>query len=108
MSLKAAYRRDGCAFIWAEDGPVKDPLAAPLCQKSLSGLPKTLTVLCEYDYLRLSAEAFARKLERDGVENRTILYRGMDHAFIDKVGDYPQAYDAAVEIAKDMVELCGN
>ena len=42
------------------------------------------------------------------MENRTILYRGMDHAFIDKVGDYPQAYDAAVEIAKDMVELCGN
>ena len=107
VSLKALTSEMARLYM-GEDGPVKDPLAAPLCQESLGGLPKTLTVLCEYDYLRLSAEAFARKLERDGVENRTILYRGMDHAFIDKVGDYPQAYDAAVEIAKDMVELCGN
>ncbi len=101
VSLKAMTAEMPQLYM-GQEGHVKDPLAAPLCQESLSGLPETLLVLCEYDYLRLSGEAFARKLKRDGVPARTILYRGMDHAFIDKIGDYPQAYDAAVEIAADI------
>lgn len=104
VSLKAMTAEMPYLYM-GEDGHVKNPLAAPLCQESLSGLPRTLLVLCEYDYLRLSGEAFARKMGRDGVPVRTILYRGMDHAFIDKTGDYPQAYDVAVEIAADIQKL---
>lgn len=107
LSLKAMTAEMPYLYMGV-DGHVKDPLAAPLCQESLAGLPETLLVLCEYDYLRLSGEAFGRKLVRDEVALRTILYRGMDHAFIDKIGDYPQAYDLAMEIAKDVRRVCGN
>lgn len=31
-----------------------------------------------------------------------IQYKGMDHAFIDKIGDYPQAEDCMNEIAKEL------
>lgn len=87
------------------DEKITDPLAAPLFQDSLKGLPRTFMAVCEFDYLRLSCEAFARKMDRDKVENRVILYKGMNHSFIDKIGDCPQAYDLAVEIAKEIASI---
>lgn len=85
-----------------ENGRVTDPLAAPIFQESLEGLPQTFMAICEFDYLRLSDEAFGRMMNRDGVVNRVVIYKGMDHSFIDKVGDCPQAVDVAMEIAKDI------
>ena len=84
---------------------VTDPLAAPLHQKSLKGLPRTVMALSEFDYLRLSGEAFGRKMERDGVDHCIFLYKGMNHGFIDKIGDYPQAYDVAKEISKEIEKI---
>ncbi len=104
LSLKAMVGEMG--YLYMDMEKVTDPIAVPLMQDSLSGLPKTMMAICEYDYLRLSGEAFARKLERDGVEHRAILYKGMDHSFIDETGRCPQAYDVAAEIAKDINELC--
>lgn len=107
VSLKALTAEMPLLYM-GEEGHVRNPLAAPLCQESLFGLPETLMILCEYDYLRLSGEAFGRKMQRDGVRARTVLYRGMDHAFIDKIGDCPQAYDVGVLIAGDIRRICGN
>lgn len=104
LSLKAMTAEMPLLYT-GKDEHVKDPLAAPLCAEDLSYLPKTLNVLCEYDYLRLQGEAFSRKLVREGVDVRTILYQGMDHEFVDRVGYCPQAYDLAAEIAKDLVQL---
>lgn len=104
VSLKAMTAEMPGLYM-GEDGHVKNPLAAPLCAEDLSYLPKTLNALCEFDYLRLQGEAFSRKLIREGVDVRTILYRGMDHEFVDKTGYCPQAYDVAAEIAKDIAEL---
>lgn len=106
VSLKAMVAEMG--FLYCGVEKVEDPIASPLLQERLKGLPMTTIALCEYDYLRLSGEAFARKLDRDGVFHRTILYKGMDHSFIDETGRCPQAYDLAREIAKDINELCGN
>ena len=86
-------------------GEVTDPIAAPLHQESLAGLPRTFLALGEFDYLRLSGEAFGRKLRRDGVEHSIFLYKGMNHAFIDKIGVYPQAYDVAMELAEEIIRL---
>lgn len=85
-----------------QDSHVTEPYAAPLCSDSLAGLPEALIITSEYDFLRLQIEAYSRKLIRDGVGCRHIMYCGMDHAFIDKIGVYPQAYDSAVEISKEM------
>ncbi len=84
-----------------KEGHILDPLASPLCAEDLSYLPKTLIAVCEYDYLRLQGEAFIRKLQREGVCTRPFLYKGMDHEFVNRVGYCPQAWDVAVEIAKD-------
>ena len=81
---------------------ITDPLAAPLCQDSLEGLPRTLLAICQWDYLRLSGEAFGRKLKESNVICRNLFYKGMDHGFVDKIGDCPQALDLAEEIAKEI------
>lgn len=104
VSLKAMTAEMPMLYT-GESGHVKNPLAAPLCAEDLSYLPKTFNALCEYDYLRLQGEAFSRKLAREGVDVRTVLYRGMDHEFVDKTGYCPQAYDVAVEIAKDIADI---
>lgn len=87
------------------EADVTHPLVSPLLADDLKGLPPALIVTAEYDYLRLEGEAYARKLARDGVQTRLIQYRGMDHAFMDKLGDYPQAEDCMTEIANELKEL---
>ena len=82
-----------------------DPLVSPLFAEDVKGLPPALIITAEYDYLRLEGEAYARKLARGGVKTRLIQYRGMDHAFMDKLGDYPQAEDCMIEIANGLKEM---
>lgn len=75
-----------------------DPRVSPL-HADLGGLPETLIVTAEFDGLRLENEAYARKLARSGVKTKLIQYNGTDHAFMDKIGLYPQAEDCMNEIA---------
>ncbi|MFL9651289.1 alpha/beta hydrolase [Exiguobacterium chiriqhucha] len=82
-----------------------DPLVSPLFADDVAGLPPALLITAEYDYLRLEGEAYVRKLARAGVKTRLIQYRGMDHAFMDKLGDFPQAEDCMTEIANGMKEM---
>jgi len=82
-----------------------DPLVSPLYVPDATGLPPTLILTAEYDALRLEAEGFARKLRRASVRTRVIRYRGMDHAFVDKIGLYPQAEDCMEEIAAEVRQL---
>jgi acetyl esterase/lipase len=84
---------------------VVDPYVSPLLAEDLSGLPETLIVTAEYDFLRLEDEAYARKLARSGVKTKLVQYNGMDHAFMDKIGLYPQAEDCMNEIAQGMKRL---
>jgi len=81
---------------------VEHPYLSPLLAEDLSGMPETLVISAEFDYLRLENEAYARKLERAGVKTSCMQYSGMDHAFMDKMGQYPQAEDSMDEIAKGM------
>lgn len=82
-----------------------NPYFSPLLAEDLRGMPETLIVVAEFDYLRLECEAYARKLTRAGVATKLIQYNGVDHAFIDKSGLYPQAEDCLHEIAKDIKRI---
>ncbi|RED41832.1 alpha/beta hydrolase [Paenibacillus sp. VMFN-D1] len=90
---------------------ITDPYVSPLLG-DLRGLPAALIVAAEYDYLRIENEAYARKLARSGVDVTLVQYKGTDHAFMDKLGLYPQAEDCLIEAAKGfkhaLTRLNGN
>lgn len=81
-----------------------DPLASPLLAEP-SGFPPTLLITAEYDFLRVEGEEFARRLAQAGVPVRAVRYRGMDHAFFDKLGLFPQAADAVDEMARFVISV---
>lgn len=83
----------------------EDKYVSPLLVEDLSNLPKTLMVVGEYDFIRVQGEVYSKRLKESNVDCRTIRYRGMDHAFIDKLGLYPQAEDCMNEIANDLKSL---
>jgi acetyl esterase/lipase len=62
-------------------------------------------ITAEYDALRLEGEAFARKLAQAGTRAKLVRYKGMDHAFIDKIGTFPQAEDCMKVIAEEMKRI---
>ncbi len=76
-----------------------DPEVSPMCGE-LGGLCDTLVITAEYDGLRPQGEYFAKMLSEAGVNSEVIRYRGIHHAFVDKLGFIPQAEDALLEIAK--------
>lgn len=82
--------------------PLEHPELSPLLVEDLSQFPKTLIITAEYDFLRIQGEAYAKRLSEAGVDVRLIRYEGMDHAFLDKCGVYPQAEDCLNEITKDL------
>jgi len=86
---------------------VTDPYMSPLLA-DLHGMPDTLIITGEFDFLRFENEAYARKLARSGVNTTVIQYNGVDHAFMDKIGQYPQAEDCMTEIAKGVRRRFGR
>lgn len=81
-----------------------DPYLSPVFA-DLKGLPKTLLIAAEYDFLRAECEAFSRKLEQAGVEHRHIRYGGLFHGTFDRLGYAPQVEDILLRIAEDMKNL---
>ena len=68
--------------------------------KSHSNLPKAILVGAEFDGLRIQTEFYAKQLQDAGVDVTCYRYKGMTHAFIDKLGFVPQAEDLADVIAE--------
>lgn len=67
-------------------------------------LPPTFLTVGEHDYLKVECLAFGAKLHRQGTEVKTILYKGMGHAYGDTVGVYPQSEDLANEMGIFIIE----
>lgn len=83
---------------------LKEPYFSPVFGE-VKGLPKTVFLLAEYDGLRLEGEFYAKKLVKGGIPVKIIRYKGVDHAFFDKLGIFPQAEDAVNEIIKVLQTL---
>lgn len=86
-------------------------LASPWLSPYLSdldGLPPTLILAGSLDYLMPGCKALAAKLSKANVPVRTVIYRGIGHAFLDEVGIKPQAEDGLREASEAMTRYLGN
>ena len=81
---------------------------SPIFNKNLSKAKKTLIAVSEYDYLRVQGEAYGKLIHKAGVETKIIIYEGVNHAFLDNLGIYPQAEDTINEIIKEFLDTIGN
>ena len=81
------------------------PYVSPAVAKSHKGLPKAILAGAEYDGLRVQTEFYAKQLIEAGVDTTCFRYKGMTHAFIDKLGHVAQAEDLCIEIANAMRNL---
>ncbi|CAM3816026.1 alpha/beta hydrolase [Alkalicoccus chagannorensis] len=75
------------------------PLVSPLLRKDKTKLPPISIATSEFDFLRIQAEDFSEQAAAAGVSVQHFNYKGMDHAFVRKLGYYPQAADAIQEIS---------
>ena len=92
---------DEVRYYWYEylndeaDGAL--PYASPIRAESLAGLPPALVIIPEYDPLRDEGEAYAARLESEGVPTVASRYDGMMHSFVTFSG-LPDAQRAVAEI----------
>lgn len=77
----------------------KDWRVSPLLAPSLQGLPPALFILAGYDPLCAEGEAFAARLEKEGVATTVKRYPGQMHGFLSNAKLLPKAYNAIDEIA---------
>jgi acetyl esterase len=77
-----------------------DPRCSPWLIEDLSFMPAATIVSAEYCFLRDQGEDYGAKLAASGVPTRTIRYNGLSHAFLDKIGVWPQAEACIDDIAQ--------
>jgi acetyl esterase len=77
----------------------KDWRASPLLAASLKGLPHTLVILAGFDPLCAEGEAYAARLEKEGVATTVKRYPGQMHGFLSNARLLPKANDAIADIA---------
>lgn len=94
-------------YMQRELDPRREDLS-PIFNKNLSKAKKTLIAVSEYDYLRVQGEAYGKLIHKAGVETKIIRYEGVNHAFLDNLGIYPQAEDTINEIIKEFLDAVGN
>jgi len=75
---------------------------SPLWDSDFSGLPCTLLITAQYDYLTSQAKTYAHYLAAAHVPVTWVNYCGVGHAFVDKCGVYPQA-DDSLKMAAEFV-----
>lgn len=84
---------------------VMRPLVSPLLRERKRGIPPVTMITAEFDFLRMQAEEFSQQLNHEDVPVRHFQYEGMEHAFVRKLGYYPQAEDAIKEITAHFKEV---
>ena len=89
------------------DAIKRSPDVSPV-YADLSGMPTTGIFAAEYDGLRIQAEYYSRLLDKAGVPNKHIRYRGVSHAFLDYFGILPQAQAAILEMCEQVRKVWGN
>jgi acetyl esterase len=102
---------DEVRYFWyqylADHADGANPYASPLRAESLAGLPPALVISAEFDPLRDEAEAYARRLDADGVPTVAVRYDGMMHSFVTFLDALPDARRAVAQIAEGLRSAFG-
>ena len=77
----------------------RDPRVSPLLASNHGGLPPTLIITAEFDPLRDEGEAYARILDKAGVDTRVRRFDGVLHGFASMDRWLPEADQATDLIA---------
>ena len=89
---------DRLAHIWATYVPDPAmrtlPHASPMHAETLRGLAPAVIITAEHDFLRGEAEAYARRLEQDGVPVERHDYPGQIHGFFEMFDVMTDAHHA--------------
>lgn len=80
----------------------KNPRFSPynMTDEDYQNMPRAFIATDEFDPLRPTGYAYAKKLADNGVSTYYSNYRGMTHAFLDKFGIFPQGQEFADQVAK--------
>jgi acetyl esterase len=93
MGMGYGLTRKGMEWLWGQylkdASEAKDFRAAPLMAESLAGLPRAFVVTAEYDVLRDEGQAYARRMEAEGVDVTHVFAEGMNHAFAASADEFP-------------------
>ncbi|MCW2748088.1 MAG: alpha/beta hydrolase [Nocardioidaceae bacterium] len=81
-----------------------NPLVSPMHATSLSGLPPAYVLTAECDPLRDEGEAYASRLQTEGVDASHVRYKGQIHAFLNMFGLIADADLAVAELCRFIVE----
>lgn len=87
--------------------PAGHEYASPLLG-DCTGLPPTLLLFGEHDFLAFEDFAYAQTLQKAGVPLRLIVYRGLGHGFADQIGVTPQAEDCVDELTAYLAGRLGG
>lgn len=76
--------------------------------KEVSGnLPATMFSVGEHDTLILETLGYAKKMIDLGLKPEFTVYKGMRHAYIDHMGNYPRAEDCAIDVGDFILRISG-
>jgi acetyl esterase len=93
MGTGYGLTRKGMEWLWGQylndRSESKDFRVAPLMAKSLAGLPRAFVVTAEYDVLRDEGQAYARRMEAEGVDVTHVFAEGMNHGFAASANEFP-------------------
>lgn len=82
---------------------VENPLISPVYAQDFKYFPDITLVEAEFDYFLQSNIFFYKKLKHFGINVDTIMYKGLDHGFFDRLGTLKQAEDLVNVIADILI-----
>jgi acetyl esterase len=88
--------------VFAKEEDRNDPKVALLQAKTLKGMPPTTIITAQFDPLRSEGEAFAKKLQADGVPVQYKNYDGLTHEFFTMSPVVDKAQEAVSFVATNL------
>lgn len=96
---KFIYVNNVIRLLYPGTESVENPLISPVYAHDFSNFPDITIVEAEFDYYLQSNKYFAKKLREAGKNVEEVLYKGMDHGFLDRSGACNQSEDLLQLIA---------